>query len=168
MPAATTDAPSPAPAARERAEVALRRLTRADLETVMVIERAAFKHPWSTELFAKELEHDWSTVLVAEEASLAGPRIVGFIIFWLVHDEIHVLNVATDPAHRGRGVARTLLDECLSQGKAKGARLATLEVRRSNDAALRLYDRYGFRRVGVRANYYEDEGEDAIVMVMEF
>jgi len=139
----------------------------ADLEAAMAIERAAFKHPWSTELFARELEHDWSTVLVAQEPSRQGPRIVGFIIFWLVHDEIHVLNVATDPAERGRGIARTLLDECLAQGKAKGARLATLEVRRSNDAALRLYDRYGFRRVGVRPNYYADEGEDAIVMLLD-
>ncbi len=159
---------SPAPKARERAKVSLRRMVPADLETVMVIERAAFKHPWSTELFARELEHDWSTVLVAEELSPAGPRIVGFIIFWLVHDEIHVLNVATDPGERGRGIARTLLDACLAQGKAKGAHLATLEVRRSNDAALRLYDRYGFRRVGIRPNYYADEGEDAIVMLMEF
>ncbi|MGC4113862.1 MAG: ribosomal protein S18-alanine N-acetyltransferase [Myxococcales bacterium] len=140
----------------------------ADLETVMVIENAAFKHPWSTELFARELEHDWSTVLLAEEASPKGPRIVGFIIFWLVHDEIHVLNVATAPAERGRGIARALLDECFARGKTKGAVLATLEVRRSNEAALRLYDRYGFRRVGIRPNYYADEGEDAIVMLMEF
>ena len=135
----------------------------ADLEPVMVLERAAFKHPWSTELFARELEHDWSTVLVAEEAG----RIVGFVIFWLVHDEIHILNVATDPAQRGRGIARALLDACIAQGRRRGARLATLEVRRSNDPALRLYDRYGFRRVGVRPKYYEDEGEDAIVMLMD-
>ncbi|HEY3447860.1 MAG TPA: ribosomal protein S18-alanine N-acetyltransferase [Myxococcales bacterium] len=159
---------SPAPKVRESAKVALRRMVPADLETVMVLERAAFKHPWSTELFARELEHDWSTVLVAEETLPQGLRIVGFVIFWLVHDEIHVLNVATDPAERGRGIARALLDECFAQGKAKGAHLATLEVRRSNESALRLYDRYGFRRVGVRPNYYADEGEDAIVMLMEF
>ena len=135
----------------------------ADLGPVMEIERAAFKHPWSAELLARELEHDWSTVLVAEHEG----RLAGFIIFWIVHDEIHVLNVATAPALRGRGIARALLDRCVAQGKQRGARLATLEVRRSNDAALRLYDRYGFRRIGVRPRYYEDEGEDAIVMLMD-
>lgn len=145
----------------------LRRMAAPDLPRVMEIERAAFKHPWSAELFGRELEHDWSTILLAEEPSPAGPRTLGFIIFWLVHDEIHILNVATDPAVRRRGVAWTLIAECIGQGRAKGARLATLEVRRSNVAAIRLYEKFGFRSVGVRPNYYSDEGEDAIVMLLD-
>ena len=92
---------------------------------------------------------------------------VGFVIFWIVHDELHVLNVATAPEHRNRGVARTVLEAALEQGRRKRCTLATLEVRRSNSAALALYRDFNFRPVGIRPNYYVDEGEDAIVMVLD-
>jgi [ribosomal protein S18]-alanine N-acetyltransferase len=146
--------------------LALRRMGLADLGRVMEIELQAFKHPWTEELFCNELLHDWSTVLVAERAEEPAPRIVGFIIFWLVHDEVHILNVATDPAQRRQGIARVLLTECVARGRACQARLATLEVRRSNLAAIKLYEDFGFKSVGVRPNYYADEGEDAIVMLL--
>ncbi|MBI5547145.1 MAG: ribosomal protein S18-alanine N-acetyltransferase [Deltaproteobacteria bacterium] len=136
----------------------------ADLEPVMAVERRAFKHPWSEELFRRELEHEWSTILVAEKP---GPCIVGFIIYWSVHDELHILNVATEPAERRQGIARCLLTECVARGRTKGAALATLEVRKSNVAAIKLYETFGFRSVGIRPNYYADEGEDAIVMLMD-
>jgi len=154
-------------AVRVRPRVNIRVMRTDDLEPVMAIERTAFKSPWSPELLARELEHDWSTILVATEPR--GPRgeeaVMGFIIYWMVHDEIHVLNVAVDPPLRGRGVGRTLVQEALARGKAAGATLATLEVRKSNEAAQHLYQTLGFKPVGVRANYYVDEGEDAIVMV---
>jgi ribosomal-protein-alanine N-acetyltransferase len=147
---------------------ALRRMLLEDLDAVMRLSRAAFTHPWSTELYRRELTHDWSTILLAEEPDASGaPQLLGFIIYWLVHDEVHVLNVATDPARRRRGIARVLLGECLRRGKEHGAVLATLEVRKSNTAALTLYQGFGFRAVGVRPNYYVDEGEDAIVMVRD-
>ena len=144
-----------------------------DLEEVMVIERAAFKHPWSTELFRRELEHDWSTILVAIEPLTSAPhgkgteRIVAFLIYWLVHDEVHILNVATTPDHRRKGVARMLMTETERRANLATASLMTLEVRRSNLAALALYREFDYRAVGVRPNYYVDEGEDAIVMVKE-
>jgi ribosomal-protein-alanine N-acetyltransferase len=146
-----------------------------DLDAVMVIERAAFKHPWSAELFRRELEHDWSTILVSVEplAPLAVPgrgaseRVVGFIIFWLVHDEVHILNVAVAPEHRRRGIARMLMAEAERRAHEANAALMTLEVRRSNLGALDLYRQFDYRAVGVRPNYYADEGEDAIVMVKE-
>lgn len=144
----------------------LRRMVIDDLDRVMDIEVRAFKHPWSAELFRRELQHDWSTVLVAEAGEPAA-TILGFIIFWLVHDEIHILNVATDPERRRQGIARALLKECVERGRAHGARLATLEVRRSNVAAIKLYETFGFRSVGIRPNYYSDEGEDAIVMLFD-
>ena len=140
-----------------------RRMLAEDLDVVMRVEKLAFKHPWSTELFKRELEHEWSTILLAEE----GGELLGFVIFWLVHDEVHILNVAVDPGQRRRGVARALLHECLRRGKVHGAVLATLEVRKSNAAALGLYGQLGFRQVGVRPNYYVDEGEDAIVMIRD-
>jgi ribosomal-protein-alanine N-acetyltransferase len=138
-----------------------------DVDEVMRIEQLAFLHPWSADLFRREMEHDWSTILVAEEPWEGGHRLLGFIIFWLVHDEIHILNVATDPAQRRRGAAKALLRACLAQGREKGGRMATLEVRRSNKPAIDLYASFGFRNVGIRPNYYADEGEDAIVMNLD-
>jgi ribosomal-protein-alanine N-acetyltransferase len=145
----------------------IRRMTTEDLDQVMEIERLCFPNPWSDELFRRELSHEWSSILVADSASSdEGSKIIGFIIFWLVHDEIHILNVAAHPQCRRQGIARALLAEGIRRGKASHTVLATLEVRRSNNAALALYRTFGFRPVGVRPNYYSDDGEDAIVMVM--
>src|SRR5471032_249819 len=94
-------------------------------------------------------------------------RVLGFIIFWLVHDEVHILNVAVTPEARRRGIARTLMAEAEKRAHAANAALMTLEVRRSNQCALDLYREFDYRAVGVRPNYYVDEGEDAIVMVKE-
>jgi ribosomal-protein-alanine N-acetyltransferase len=139
-----------------------------DVARVVDIEKDGFKHPWSAELLHRELHHEWSTALVATEpASHGGEAVLGFIVFWLVHDEVHVLNVAVAAAARRRGIARLLMDEAAGRGRAAGARLATLEVRRSNEPALTLYRGLGYRQVGVRQNYYVDEGEDAIVMVLD-
>ena len=160
-----------------------------DLDEVMVIEREAFRHPWSPELFRRELEHDWSTILVGVEpltpfalpsgygpssakppppaAGKGSERIVAFLIFWLVHDEVHILNVAVAPEHRRKGIARILMAECEKRAHQANAALMTLEVRRSNQGALDLYREFDYRAVGVRPNYYVDEGEDAIVMVKE-
>jgi len=141
----------------------LRRMRMDELPEVMEVERRAFAHPWSAELLRRELTHDWSTILLAIEHG----RIVGFVIFWVVVDEIHVLNVAVDPAQRRRGIARILLAELLDRGRANGLSMATLEVRRSNEPALSLYAGLGFRNVGVRKGYYVEEREDAIVMTMD-
>jgi len=147
--------------------IRLRPMEAADLDEVMRIENLAFRHPWSVDLFRRELTHPWSTLLVAEAPGFEGARMLGFVVFWLVHDEIHILNICTDPAARRLGVAKTLLRECLSQGKQKGAALATLEVRRSNTAAIRLYESFSFRQVGIRPKYYAEDNEDAIVMLLD-
>lgn len=148
--------------------LSLRLMTLSDLDEVMEIQRASFKNPWSLELFKRELTHDWSTIFLAEENRPGDqPRILGFLIFWLVHDEVHILNVATAPQARNRGVARMLIEATLEKGRKSSCTLATLEVRRSNEPAINLYKSYGFRPVGVRPNYYVDEGEDAIVMVLD-
>jgi [ribosomal protein S18]-alanine N-acetyltransferase len=140
-----------------------------DLPTVMEVNRRAFKHPWSVDLLRRELTHDWSTILLAEEPLPDGTRqLLGFAIFWVVHDEVHVLNIATDPEQRRRGVARAILAEVLALGRERRCALATLEVRRGNEPAIALYRSFGFRPVGIRPNYYVDEGEDAIVMVLDF
>ncbi len=148
-----------------------RRLRGDDLPRVMEIENAAFSHPWSLDLVRREMTHDWSTVLLAIDPRAADGAeaevILGFIIYWRVHDEIHVLNVAVAGEARRCGVGRALMLEAQERGRRVGATVATLEVRRSNRPAIELYLSLGYRQVGIRANYYVDEGEDAIVMVLD-
>jgi len=149
-----------------------RRMTLNDLDRVMEIERDGFAHPWSADLLRREMMHDWSTILLAVEPrrgrnALAGEEVAGFVVYWIVHDELHVLNLATAVEERRRGVGRALMVEAGRRARAAGAVLATLEVRRSNEAAIALYRALGYRQVGTRLNYYADEGEDAIVMVLD-
>ena len=145
--------------------VAFRAARAEDLGRIVEIERDGFVRPWSREMLARELEHGWSRVMLAVEPGAgAEERVVGFAVFWLVHDEIHVLNVATSKDARRRGIGRALMLLAEDDGRRRGARLATLEVRRSNAAAISLYLSLGYRRVGVRPGYYAEEREDAIVM----
>jgi ribosomal-protein-alanine N-acetyltransferase len=140
-----------------------------DLPRIMEIEAAGFLHPWSEALLRAELGHSWSNLLAALAPGPDGaPRIIGYVIFWLVHDEVHVLNVATAPEARRGGVGRALMAEAAAVGRRKGARLSTLEVRRSNQPAIALYRSLGYREVGVRPRYYAEENEDAIVMTQLF
>ena len=156
------------PPAAGTARLRFRRMRAEDLTRVVEIEKDGFQHPWSRELLERELSHAWSTVLLATEDD--GPRaerIVGFVVYWLVHDEVHVLNIATARKDRRRGIGRALMDEAAEAGRRRGATLATLEVRRSNAAAIALYRALGYRQAGVRPNYYTEEREDAIVMVLD-
>jgi [ribosomal protein S18]-alanine N-acetyltransferase len=157
------------PIDREAFALRFRRMRPEDLTRVVEIEKDGFRHPWSRELIERELSHSWSTVLLAVEDGPAGEseRILGFVVFWLVHDELHVLNIATAIESRRHGIGRALMHEASTAGKARGAALATLEVRRSNAAAIGLYLSLGYRQVGIRSNYYADEGEDAVVMVKD-
>lgn len=145
----------------------MRRMTLQDLPGVMSLQNAAFTNPWSEEMVKKELGHDWSTVLLAEVQDAGVWQLRGFAVYWLVHDELHVLNVATGANHRRQGIGRALLTSALDFGRAQKCRLATLEVRRANVAAIGLYESLGFRAVGIRPNYYTDDHEDAVVMIMD-
>jgi ribosomal-protein-alanine N-acetyltransferase len=148
--------------------LAFRRAGAADVVRVMEIEKDGFKHPWSRELIERELANAWSQILLACDLDSPGAeRVLGYIVFWLVHDEIHVLNVATALEARRRGVGRALMAAAENAGRSRGARISTLEVRRSNEAAIALYRAIGYRQVGVRPNYYAEENEDAIVMVKQ-
>ena len=148
-------------------DLRLRKMVLADLQAVMAIEHQAFSNPWSTEMVRKELSQDWSTVLVVEEATPSGWQLRAFAIFWLVADEVHILNVATDGAVRRRGFGRHVMEAVLATGKTQKCRMATLEVRRSNEPALALYNSLGFRAVGMRPSYYQDNKEDAVIMILD-
>jgi ribosomal-protein-alanine N-acetyltransferase len=104
---------------------------------------------------------------LCEEPGPTGWQIRAFAIFWLVADEVHVLNVATDGAVRRRGFGRKVMDAVLATGGAQKCRMATLEVRRSNEAAKSLYGSLGFRAVGMRPSYYQDNREDAVIMILD-
>jgi ribosomal-protein-alanine N-acetyltransferase len=91
-------------------------------------------------------------------------RVAAFCAFWLVFDEIHINNVAVLPQLRGHGIGTTLIQHVLAEGRRLGANRATLEVRASNDAALRLYQRLGFYVAATRRNYYSNPVEDALIL----
>jgi [ribosomal protein S18]-alanine N-acetyltransferase len=136
-----------------------------DLDQIMEIERLSFRAPWSRQVFVEELDRDWAHVDVLKERG-QGP-VLGFINYWLVRDEVHILNVASHPDHRRRGHAQRMLQHVIDFSKREACRYITLEVRRSNHGAIRLYRKFGFRPVGIRPNYYVEDNEDAIVMLLE-
>lgn len=135
--------------------------TEADLAAIDEIERLSFTTPWPRETFAGELAREWARIDVGR----CGERIVAFNNYWVVTTEVHILHIATHPGERGHGYGTQLLAHALAAAITTGCVLATLEVRRSNKAAIALYERAGFKTVHVRARYYQDDGEDALVML---
>jgi ribosomal-protein-alanine N-acetyltransferase len=148
--------------------VAVAPLERVDIDAVdavMEIERLSFSAPWSREAISEELARAWARIEVVRDQS--DGAVVAFANYWLVADELHILNIATHPRERRRGHATRLLAHMIEVARRHPCRLMTLEVRRSNAAAQRLYRRFAFRAVGVRPNYYAEDLEDAIVMLLE-
>jgi ribosomal-protein-alanine N-acetyltransferase len=145
-------------------DVVIESMRREDLDEVDAIERHSFKTPWPPQVFLDELAREWARVDVARDA--AG-RVIGFCNYWLVKDEVHLLAIATHPDRRRAGVGRLLMDHLLALARARASRLVTLEVRRSNQPAIALYERYGFASVGLRRAYYAEDSEDALVMTLE-
>jgi ribosomal-protein-alanine N-acetyltransferase len=132
-----------------------------DLDAIDEIEQHSFKTPWPRDTFKAELLREWARLDVAR----IGGKLVAFCNYWLVTTELHILAIATHPDFRGRGIAGELLEHVLDRARQTGCSLATLEVRRSNVPAIALYERAGFKTVHVRARYYQDDNEDALVML---
>jgi [ribosomal protein S18]-alanine N-acetyltransferase len=141
--------------------VQLRPMEADDLDQVLVIERA-FKAPWTRDMFLQELRQG---ALGEARVAARGPLVLGYILWWYVADEVHIVNVAVHLEWRRQGVARLLLDAAFECGRRRDMRIATLEVRSSNVPAVSLYESLAFRRVAVRKGYYADNGEDALVML---
>ena len=132
------------------------------IDDVLNVEQASFTNPWTREMYLSELANKGvSYCFVARHKD---GDVVGFCSFWRVLDELHVNNLAVLPEWRRGGVATALLQHVLSEGARLGARRATLEVRRSNDAARMLYERFGFTVAGIRHGYYTKPVEDALVL----
>jgi len=140
----------------------IRRLTYADLPAVIALERRAFPTPWSLAMFVLELSKPSGICL----AAMRDERLAGYLICSRYDRVWHIMNVAVDPDHRRQGLATALLNRLLERvadGGGEDARF-TLEVRRSNGGAIELYERFGFKVAGLRRRYYQDNGEDALVM----
>ena len=139
-----------------------RTLSSADLDDIVAIEKASFSNPWTREMYVRELQNPDVSFLYVLRAPDAG--IVAFCSFWLVLDEVHINNLAVRGDFRGRGVGTALLEHVLQAGANRGAERATLEVRRSNAQARRLYERLGFEVAATRPNYYVSPAEDALIL----
>ncbi len=136
-----------------------------DLDAVLAIEHASFTNPWTREMYLSEFEHSRVShfYVVRDDRE----QVAGFCSIWLIVDELHINNVAIRPEDRGRGWGAALVMHVLREGARRGARRATLEVRRSNEPARRLYQRLGFELVGTRRNYYTNPVEDALILWRE-
>ncbi len=136
----------------------IRRLTYADLPQVIAIERRAFPTPWSLAMFVLELSKPGGHCLAARRDG----ALTGYVICSRYEEVWHIMNVAVDPRELRRGIATALLEDLIGR-LGEDARL-TLEVRPSNDPAIKLYERFGFLAAGTRRRYYQDNGEDALIM----
>ena len=135
-----------------------------DIGGVQEVERASFPVPWPANAFRHELkENKNARYIVARENG----RIVGYAGLWLMVDEAHITTFAVHPDQRRRRIGERMLVRLFEMAAAMNAEWLTLEVRASNLAAQKLYDKYGFRRAGVRRRYYSDNNEDALIMWTE-
>lgn len=140
----------------------LRTLELRDLNAIEAIERESYPTPWSRSMFASELAKPSSLSLGAFDPATG--ELLGYLVISRYVDAWHVMNVAVTPTHRRRGIARALLDRLFEVTSGDERRGYTLEVRVSNEGAIKLYEALGFVSRGVRRGYYTDNREDALIM----
>jgi ribosomal-protein-alanine N-acetyltransferase len=139
-------------------------MTVEDVDAVADIEKATFPTPWSRDAFLQEVTRNVAArYLVAEK----GGKVIGYAGAWVILDESHITNIAIAESERGNGYGRILTEGLMQYLSNLGAAYATLEVRRSNERAQNLYKSLGFVALGWRKRYYEDNGEDALLMVCD-
>jgi len=144
-------------------EIIIRRMTEADVDGVAAVEAATFPTPWSRDAFDSEMRNVAARYLVAEKEG----KVIGYAGAWIILDESHITNIAVLKEERGQGIGRRLTEGLIQYLSNLGAAYATLEVRKSNEVAQNLYKSLGFIKLGVRKRYYEDNGEDALIMVCD-
>ena len=138
-------------------------MTRADIESVIDIEKASFTTPWSRYAFLAELyENKRARYFVARENT--EEQVTGYVGIWLILGEAHITNIAVHPDFRRRGIGEKLMLAAIDYSESQGIDAITWEVRASNIGARRLYEKLGFVSVGIRPRYYHDDGEDAVIM----
>lgn len=140
----------------------IRKGTKEDIEAIYAIELESFSVPWSLESITKELENEMAYYVVAEEAG----QVLGYAGLWDVVGEGQITNIAVRPSGRRKGIGKKLVEGLMAYGKEKGLEVLILEVRQSNEAAIKLYSQAGFKDIGKRKNYYTKPTEDAILMAL--
>jgi len=139
-----------------------------DLDAVLALEEVSFPQPWTRKMFLGELQGNVFAVnLIARAGDGSGATegtLLGYVMFWVVFEELHLMNLAVRPEARRQGLGADLVRHALAVGADRGVRTALLEVRASNRPALAMYERLGFVRRGVRRGYYEHPREDAVIM----
>jgi [ribosomal protein S18]-alanine N-acetyltransferase len=136
-------------------------MTEEHLDGVMIIENLSFKIPWSRNSFLEELTANQMAVYVV---AVSGEKVIGYGGLWRIVDEGHITNIAVHPEFRRCGAGLRIMDKLLEICELSGINSLTLEVRKSNLPAQRLYEKYGFKAEGIRKSYYSDTGEDALIM----
>lgn len=145
--------------------IVIKEMEKDDLSQVMEIEKESFSTSWSQNLFLQEIEEEkYSLYLVACKQN----QVIGYTGAWIILEELHITNLAVDRSYRRQGIATRLLEELMARAVSHGCDYAVLEVRNSNQAAFCLYQKHGFKKVGFRKNYYQDTGENALIMRKEF
>jgi ribosomal-protein-alanine N-acetyltransferase len=145
----------------------IRRMTAADLDQVAEIDSLSFSLPWPKSSFEYELKNPVSRLWVAEiEDPVPGSKITGIICLWVIENEGHIATFAIHPDYRCLGLGAYMLANSLFEASREGVELVYLEVRRSNLVAMRLYHDFGFEMTGIRAGYYSDNHEDALMMTL--
>lgn len=146
------------------ARITIEPMRAAHVPEILRIEQASFATPWTLDMFVQELGgHEFSRAYVA----VCDGVVAGYEIAWFIHEEVHLLNIAVAPSMRRQGIARQLMMRLIEQALAENRRWITLEVREKNDAAQALYRAFAFHPIGLRKNYYEAEGEDAVLFALE-
>ena len=147
------------------ADIHLRPAVPDDLSQIFQIDQLSSSLPWTERSYHFELtQNQAARVWVAVDET---DRLIGFLVLWLIVDEAHIANIAVDPENRRRGAARRLMNLGLTRAWAEGARTSFLEVRYGNRAARELYRSLGYQETGIRARYYRDTHEDAVLMTLE-
>lgn len=131
------------------------------IDDVVVIENLSFKTPWTRNAFAAELTRN---KCAKYKVLMIDKRVVAYGGMWILLDEAHITNIAVHPEYRGMGLGNAIVEQLLIEAKKNGISSMTLEVRISNISAINLYKKYGFIEEAIRKNYYQDTGEDAIIM----
>ena len=140
-----------------------RRAVTADLDALLELEGRCFERPWPAGAFEQELAAPYSEVWLAFDRDPDGAPI-GYVDFHVIADEVSLLNVAVEPAARGRGLGAELVELMERRGRELGGQTVFLEVRRGNTRGLALYRKAGFEQIGLRKGYYSGDREDAVVL----
>lgn len=131
------------------------------VDDVVAIEKLSFKTPWSRDAFISEIVRN---KCARYRIIKIGERVIAYGGMWIMVDEAHITNIAVAPKYRGEGIGNVIVEDMINCARGLNINSMTLEARKSNTIALNLYSKFGFKEVGIRKGYYQDTGEDAVIM----